>query len=126
MNPTDGSDSKLPEFAEIMGEFKKKFPVEPQGRVEKGSSIRSKASWEEVLGVIGNVAAAYAAKTGIKGKLKAIGTFIEDNTDTIERLSRIVPDIDYAKPIVGTLTFVLQVSIMHIAAVCKSDKSNPS
>ncbi|KAI0854777.1 hypothetical protein F4860DRAFT_507949 [Xylaria cubensis] len=77
-----------------MKEFEKRFPDEPQGRIEKGSSIRSKVSWQEVLEVLGNAASAYSTKTGIKGAFK--------------RLSRLVPDVNYTKPIVGTLVFLLQ------------------
>ncbi|KAI0911071.1 hypothetical protein F4823DRAFT_561258 [Ustulina deusta] len=101
-------ETKIRSFPEIMKEFKNKFPVEPQGRVDKGSSIRSKTSWREVLLVLDDAVAAYAVKAGIKGALKRVKAFIEDQADTIERVSSLVPDVDYAKPIVGTLTFLLQ------------------
>ncbi len=107
--PSDAMETKIRSFPEIMKEFKNKFPVEPQGRVDKGSSIRSKTSWREVLLVLDDAAAAYAVKAGLKGALKRVKAFIEDQADTIERVSSLVPDVDYAKPIVGTLTFLLQV-----------------
>ncbi|KAI1157804.1 hypothetical protein F5B18DRAFT_643541 [Nemania serpens] len=100
--------AKLPSFPEIMKEFEDRFPDEPQGRVKKGSSIRSKTSWKEVLVVLDSAAAAYAEKTGLKGRLKVLKTFAESQADTIERLSNLVPDVDYAKPIVGTIVFLLQ------------------
>ncbi|KAI1743089.1 hypothetical protein F4680DRAFT_410974 [Xylaria scruposa] len=100
--------AKLRNFPDIMKEFKNRFPDEPQGRIEKGSSIRSKTSWQEVLEILGNAASAYVKKTGIKGAFKGIKTFVEDQVDTVERLLRLVPDINYTKPIVGTLTFLLQ------------------
>ncbi|TGJ80713.1 hypothetical protein E0Z10_g8053 [Xylaria hypoxylon] len=108
MEPTYAMAAKVRNFPDIMEEFKNEFPTEPEGRVEKGSSIRSKISWREVLVVLDDAAAAYATKTGVKGALKRVKGFIEDRGDTIERLSRLVPDVDYAKPIVGTLTFLLQ------------------
>ncbi|KAI8624702.1 hypothetical protein F5Y19DRAFT_452893 [Xylariaceae sp. FL1651] len=108
MEPIAAKAAKLRNFPDIMKEFENRFPEEPQGRVEKGSSIRSKTSWQEVLVVLDNAAAAYASKNGLKGRLKVIKAFVEDRADMIERLSRLVPDVDYAKPIVGTLTFLLQ------------------
>ncbi|KAI0544996.1 hypothetical protein F4679DRAFT_562691 [Xylaria curta] len=100
--------AKLRNFPDIMKEFENRFPDEPQGRIEKGSSIRSKTSWQEVLEILSNAASAYAAKTGIQGAFKRIKTFVEDRVDTVERLSHLVPDVNYTKPIVGTLTFLLQ------------------
>ncbi|KAI0185597.1 hypothetical protein EV127DRAFT_441217 [Xylaria flabelliformis] len=108
MEPVTVKAARLRSFPDIMKEFEKRFPDEPQGRIEKGSSIRSKVSWKEVLEVLGNAASAYSAKTGIKGAFKVIKTFVEDRVDTIERLSRLVPDVNYTKPIVGTLVFLLQ------------------
>ncbi|KAJ2984563.1 hypothetical protein NUW58_g5995 [Xylaria curta] len=108
MDPTAPMAAKLRNFPDIMKEFETRFPGEPRGRDEIGSSIRSKTSWKEVLEVLHNAAAAYAAEAGVKGAMKRIKTFIEDRADTLERLSHLVPDIDYAKPIVGTLTFLLQ------------------
>ncbi|KAI0451720.1 hypothetical protein F5B21DRAFT_506913 [Xylaria acuta] len=78
MEPIAAKAAKLRSFPDIMKEFENRFPEEPQGR------------------------------TGLKGKLKVIKTFVEDRADTIERLSRLVPDVDYTKPIVGSLTFLLQ------------------
>ncbi|KAJ3578821.1 hypothetical protein NPX13_g1740 [Xylaria arbuscula] len=95
-------------FPEVLKEFKTKYPVEPRGRVEKGSSIRSKSSWQEVLTVLKDAATAYAANDGFKGMFKRAKGFIEDQADTIERGSRLVPDVSYSKPIVGTLTFLLE------------------
>ncbi|KAI0404021.1 hypothetical protein F4802DRAFT_569435 [Xylaria palmicola] len=100
--------AKIHNFPDIMGEFKDKFPMEPQGRVEKGRSIRSKATWKDVLSVLDQAAKDYAETTGLKGALKRVKVFIEDQADTIERVSALVPDVDYAKPIIGTLTFLLQ------------------
>lgn len=106
--------AKLRNFPDIMKEFETRFPDEPQGRVKKGSSIRRKTSWNEVLTVLGNATKAYAEKTGVKGRLKGFKTFAEARADTTERLLNLVPDVDYAKPIVGTITFLLQVGSCQI------------
>ncbi|KAI0105435.1 hypothetical protein GGR51DRAFT_188275 [Nemania sp. FL0031] len=95
-------------FPEIMREFKNSFPLEPKERAENGNSIRSKTSWQEVLMVLDNAAAAYATKSGLKGKLKRVQVFIENRSYTIERATHLVPDISYSKPIVGALTFLLE------------------
>ncbi|KAI0536996.1 hypothetical protein GGR58DRAFT_372128 [Xylaria digitata] len=108
MGPSDPITTEILSFPSIMKKFKNKFPIEPEGRVEKGISIRSKTSWGEVLVVLGDAAEAYATKSGIRGKFNKVKAFIEDQSGVIERLSRIVPDVDYAKPIIGTLTFLLE------------------
>ncbi|KAI1126645.1 hypothetical protein F5Y10DRAFT_244511 [Nemania abortiva] len=95
-------------FSEIMNEFKNRFPVEPRGLAEKGCSIRSKASWRDVLGVLDETAATYATKDGLKGVFKRAKGFMEDHADRIEWGSRLVPDVSYSKPIVGTLAFILE------------------
>ncbi|KAI0505427.1 hypothetical protein F5B22DRAFT_627737 [Xylaria bambusicola] len=94
-------------FSKVLKELKIRFPEEPRGLTEKGCSIRRKSSWGDVLVVLDDVATAYAAKDGLKGLFKRAKGFIEDQADTIERGSRLVPDIGYSKPIVGTLTFIL-------------------
>ncbi|KAI0439889.1 hypothetical protein F4803DRAFT_529375 [Xylaria telfairii] len=106
--PISETATKLRNFPDIITEFQNRFPEEPEGRAQKGSSIRTKASWQEVLGVLDNAAEAYAPKTRLNRTLKGIKSFVEDRADTIERLSRIIPDVDYAKPIVGSLIFLLQ------------------
>ncbi|KAI0965234.1 hypothetical protein F4678DRAFT_485529 [Xylaria arbuscula] len=73
------------------------------GQLEKGSSIRSKTNWREVLEVLEEAATTYnryTTKTGFKGALK--------RANTLDRGLRVVQDINYAKPIVGTLTFILE------------------
>lgn len=92
-----------------MLEFKTRYPVEPEARVEKGYSIRAKTSWEEVLRVLDASATAYAGGKGFHGALKKTKGLIESKADTFERISRVVPDIEYAKPVLGALTFVFQV-----------------
>ncbi|KAK8021679.1 hypothetical protein PG990_006817 [Apiospora arundinis] len=91
-----------------MTEFTGKYPVEPQLRPESGCSIRSKTSWQEVLAVLEASAAEYARDAGVKRAFNRAKEFIESKADTMERVTRVIPDIDYAKPIVGTLTFLLQ------------------
>lgn len=96
-------------FTEILSAFKEKFPNEPKGRVQKGYSIRSKTTWEEVLRTLNDSAVAYAAGGGSRGALNKVKEVIQDKADIVERVSRLVPDVDYAKPVVGTLTFILDV-----------------
>ncbi|KAK6863746.1 hypothetical protein PG995_000274 [Apiospora arundinis] len=91
-----------------MVEFTGKYPVEPELRLESGCSIRSKTSWQEVLAVLEDSAKEYARATGVKRMFNKAKEFIESKADTMERVTRVVPDVDYAKPIVGTLTFLLQ------------------
>lgn len=100
---------KSNEFTELLSAFKEKYPNEPKGRVQKGYSIRSKTNWEEVLGALNDSAAAYATGGGTRGAFNKAKEVIQDKTDTVQRVSRLVPDVDYAKPIVGTLTFLLDV-----------------
>ncbi|KAK8055024.1 hypothetical protein PG993_000251 [Apiospora rasikravindrae] len=102
------STSLIKEFPEIMLEFKVKYPVKPEGRAERIFSIRSTTSWQEVLKVLDDAAAAYAKNKGFKGTLKKTKEFIESRADTVERMSKIIPDLDYAKPITGALAFLLQ------------------
>ncbi|KAK5636106.1 hypothetical protein RRF57_011818 [Xylaria bambusicola] len=94
-------------FSEVLKELKKRVPEEPRGLAEKGCSIRLTSSWGDVLVVLDDAATAYARKDGFKGLFKRAKGFIEDQADTIERGSRLVPDVSYSKPIVGTLTFIL-------------------
>ncbi|KAI1174615.1 hypothetical protein F4777DRAFT_553310 [Nemania sp. FL0916] len=107
MEPVDVTAAKIRNFSSIMEDFKNRFPEEPQGRLEGGTSIRSKASWEEVLLVLDSAAAAYAETSGFKGRFKRFKTFVEDQTDTMERLAKLIPDFDYSRPIVGTFAFLL-------------------
>ncbi|KAK8126861.1 uncharacterized protein PG998_002620 [Apiospora kogelbergensis] len=109
VQPGSSSVSRAKTFTEVMVEFKIKYPVEPEARVQKECSIRSKTSWEEVLEVLEASAAAYTRNTGLKGAFKKTKEFIESKADTVERVTKVIPDVDYAKPILGTLTFLLQV-----------------
>ncbi|KAK8875057.1 hypothetical protein PGQ11_005571 [Apiospora arundinis] len=102
------SASQLIDFSNVMIEFEERYPTEPEALVERGYSIRSKTSWQEVLGVLDDAATEYATKKGFKGALKKTKEFIENKSDTFQRVSSLVPDVDYAKPILGTLTFLLQ------------------
>lgn len=97
------------EFLDIMLEFKIRYPVEPEARVEKWYSIRAKTSWEEVLKVLDNSATAYAKGKGLQRALKKTKGVMENRADTFEKISRIVPDVDYTKPILGAVIFILQV-----------------
>ncbi|KAJ8127277.1 hypothetical protein O1611_g6360 [Lasiodiplodia mahajangana] len=58
--------------------------------------------------VLDNAAAAYATKSGIKGKFSKVKVCIERQSDTIESATHLVQDVGYTKHIVGTLTFLLQ------------------
>ncbi|KAK8087783.1 hypothetical protein PG997_002744 [Apiospora hydei] len=59
-------------------------------------------------GVLDSAAATYAETKGFKGALKKTKEFIESKAYTVQRVSSLVPEVDYAKPILGTLTFLLQ------------------
>ncbi|KAI2619763.1 hypothetical protein GGS26DRAFT_595168 [Hypomontagnella submonticulosa] len=106
-NQAEPPVAKIKSFPKVMEEFKAKHPKEPKGRQEKGCSIRSKTSWEGVLEVLDEAAAAYTTKSGIKGKIRRITQFIGDQADTAKRISSVIPEIDYSKPIIGALTFLL-------------------
>ncbi|KAI0376987.1 hypothetical protein F5Y04DRAFT_285406 [Hypomontagnella monticulosa] len=99
--------AKIKNFPSIMEEFKAKYPKEPKGRSEKGCSIRSKTSWEAVLEVLDEAVAAYTTKTGMKGKIRRITQFMGDQADTLKRVTGVIPEVDYSKPIIGALTFLL-------------------
>ncbi|KAK7923527.1 hypothetical protein PG985_007598 [Apiospora marii] len=104
----DSPTSQVKEFNQIMAEFKERHPNEPAARIEKGCSIRSKTSWQEVLKVLEDAATEYARTKGFKGALKKTKEFIESKADTAQRVSSVIPDVDYAKPILGSLNFLLQ------------------
>jgi hypothetical protein len=67
-----------------------------------------------VLEVLDSAGAAYTSKSGFQGKMKKIAEYLGDKADTIQQMSRIVPDIDYSRPIIGALVFLLEVSPLHI------------
>lgn len=97
-------------FADVLQRFKTDYPNEPKGRCEKGCSIRSNSSWEEVLNVLQSATQAYLSKTGIKGKVRMAARFIGDKAEPVQRLTALVPEIDhYTRPVVGTLKIVLDV-----------------
>lgn len=97
-------------FSDIMQRFNTDYPDEPKGRCEKGCSIRSKSSWEEVLEVLESATQAYLSKTGIKGKVRMAARFIGDKAEPVQRLTALVPEIDpYSRPVVGALKLVLEV-----------------
>ncbi|KAK8083901.1 hypothetical protein PG996_002682 [Apiospora saccharicola] len=106
--PGNSPASQVKEFTQIMTEFKEKHPNEPTARIEKGYSIRSKTGWEEVLKVLEDAAKEYDGTKGLKGAFKKTKGFIESKADTVQRVSSVVPDVDYAKPILGTLNFLLE------------------
>ncbi|KAK6203699.1 hypothetical protein LQW54_008905 [Pestalotiopsis sp. IQ-011] len=110
----DQRTTKPKGFTELLADFKEKYPEEPKGRVEKGYSIRSKTRWEDVLRVLNDAAAVYATEAGARGALNKAKGLIEDKADLVERVSKLIPDVDYAKPILGTLTFLLVVGQGHI------------
>ncbi|KAK8140096.1 hypothetical protein PG984_000162 [Apiospora sp. TS-2023a] len=100
--------SQVKEFTQIMAEYKWIHPNEPAAHIEKGYSIRSKTSWQEVLKVLEDAAKEYAGSKGVKGALRKTKGFIESKADTVQRVSSVIPDVDYAKPILGTLKFLLE------------------
>lgn len=120
---TAGSSRPAPEtpkahaFPDIMVGFTRQYPLEPKGRVEKHCSIRGKCSWEEVLEVLESAGEAYMTNVGVKGKVRRAARFIGDKADVMKRVTSVVPDVDYSRPILGTLTFLLEVrgpsSLVH-------------
>ncbi|KAI1298816.1 hypothetical protein F5Y03DRAFT_367124 [Xylaria venustula] len=108
MDPSNSIKQNAYSFSSAIQEFKIKFPTEPEGRLQKGSSIRSKTNWGEVLEVLEEAATAYTMKAGFKGAVKRAKGFIEDRVNTLDRGLHVVPDISYVKPILGTLTFILE------------------
>ncbi|KAK7915164.1 hypothetical protein PG985_012867 [Apiospora marii] len=95
-------------FSDIMRLFIETYPNEPRGRVEKCCSIRNETTWEGVLQLLQSVGADYQSETGFKGKLRKAGRFMGDKADVMKRVAGVIPEIDYSKPILGALTFLLE------------------
>ncbi|KAF7526241.1 hypothetical protein G7054_g10818 [Neopestalotiopsis clavispora] len=100
-------DASAVGFSKIMNVLKDKVPTEPKGGSAKGYSIRSMTSWEGVQEVMDRAAAEHASKSGAKGKARAVANFIGNKADPAKRLTAVIPDSGYTKPIVGTLNFLL-------------------
>lgn len=105
----DSATMSTNQFATIMKQFIVTYPQEPKGHVEKGCSIRSESSWEGVLEILQSAAQAYNSRSGVKGAIRRVARFVGDSADRIERVTRLVPDIDYLKPMTGALTILLEV-----------------
>lgn len=95
-------------FSDLMKVFIKTHPNEPRGRVDKCFSIRNETTWEGVLRLLQSAGEAYQSETGFKGKLRKAGRFVGDKADVMKRVTVVIPEIDYSKPIVGALTFLLE------------------
>jgi hypothetical protein len=102
-------DASAAGFSNIMDILKVKVPTEPKGVSAKGYSIRSMTNWEGVQDVLKRAATEYASKSGAKGKARVVGNFIGEKADPAKRLTAVIPDLGYTKPIVGTLSFLLDV-----------------
>lgn len=103
-----GGQSHAQIFPGIMREFIDTYPDEPEGRVDKRCSIRNETSWEGVLHLLQSVGEDYQSETGFKGKLRKAGRFVGDKADVLKRVTVVIPEIDYSKPVVGALTFLLE------------------
>ncbi|KAK7985706.1 hypothetical protein PG988_003328 [Apiospora saccharicola] len=104
-------ESHAQTFSGIMREFIETYPDEPQGRVDKRCSIRNETSWDGVLHQLQSVGEDYQSEAGFKGKLRKAGRFVGDKADVMKRVTVVIPEIDYSKPIVGALTpFIRRVS----------------
>lgn len=101
--------SQVYSFSQILTEFRSAFPVEPKGRVDKKCSIRSATNWGEVLEIVELSGEAYYSSSGVKGKVRRAARIVGDRADTLKRVTGVVPDVDYSRPIVGALTFILDV-----------------
>ncbi|KAK8123097.1 hypothetical protein PG984_011767 [Apiospora sp. TS-2023a] len=112
--------SQAQTFSCIMREFVVTYPNEPQGRVDKRCSIRNETSWEGVLHLLQSVGEDYQSEAGFKGKLRKAGRFVGDKADVMKRVTVVIPEIDYSKPIVGALTFLLEASLYLLA--CKQTR----
>lgn len=106
----DLATASTDQFPTIMEQFITTYPQEPKGRLEKDCSIRSKRSWEEVLEVLQSAAHAYHSKSGAKGTIRRAARFIGDRAIPIKRITSLIPEVDYSRPMIGTLTILLEVS----------------
>ncbi|KAK8092390.1 uncharacterized protein PG998_014875 [Apiospora kogelbergensis] len=95
-------------FSDTMREFIKDYPNEPEGRIDKECSIRQQISWEGVLHVLQSTGEKYLTKQGFKGKVRKAARFVGDKADVMKRVAGVIPEIDYSKPIIGALTFLLE------------------
>ncbi|KAK8008152.1 hypothetical protein PG991_010703 [Apiospora marii] len=86
-------------FPLIMRMFMETYPDEPEGRVDKRCSIRNEASWVGVLHVLQSAGDNYQSESGLKGKLRKAGRFVGDKADVMKRVTVVIPEIDYSKPI---------------------------
>lgn len=95
-------------FSDTMREFIKDYPNEPEGRIDKECSIRQQISWEGVLHVLQSTGEKYLTKQGFKGKVRKAARFVGDKADVMKRVAGVIPEVDYSKPIIGALTFLLE------------------
>ena len=87
---------------------------EPEGRVEKGCSIRYGKNWDEVLGILRSVRDSYNKNTGVVGALKKAGRKISDNTDQINQVIWLVPDTNITSPLLRVLNLLIEVGPIEL------------
>ncbi|ETS80034.1 hypothetical protein PFICI_07563 [Pestalotiopsis fici W106-1] len=105
--PLINADVSTVGFSKIIDALMIKVPTEPKGGSAKGYSIRSMTTWEGVQEVMDRAAAEYASKSGAKGKARVVGNFIGNKGGSAKRITGVIPDFGYTKPIIGTLNFLL-------------------
>jgi len=101
-------------FPEAMRALRSRSKPEPEGRVEKGCSIRYAKNWDEVLGILRSVRDSYNKYTGVVGALKKAGRKISDNTDQINQVIWLFPDTNITSPLLRALNLLIEVGPIEL------------
>lgn len=92
-------------FDDAMAEFKTTEDADPNTSVY---TIRSKASWDAVFSQLELGRNKFNTEKGVRGKMRKIYRRAADNVQPAIELTKLVPDVDYATPVLGTVEFLLE------------------
>ena len=98
-------------FPEALKGLRSRCKDEPNGRLERGYSIRCSKNWDEVLSILQRARHSYYNRPGIVGTLKKASRKVGDNTDPINQMIRLIPDNCYTSPILGILNLLFDVRL---------------
>lgn len=96
-------------FPSAMSDFQSRYPREPKGRADSGYSIRLLSTWDEVYNTLHNAKEKYERQSGLRGGLRRGLRRVALHSEPMAQVSKLVPNIDYASPIVGALEIISSV-----------------